>query len=464
MSASGKHFYFIGICGTAMGAVAAAMKERGFAVSGSDSKMYEPMASFLKLHGINAIDGYRASNIPADADTIVIGNAISRGNEECEAVLERRLLYTSLPELLKHHFLRGRRNLVVTGTHGKTTTASLLAWMLESAGRRPSFMIGGITRNFGQGARFTDSEFFVLEGDEYDTAFFDKRSKFVHYLPELVVVNNLEFDHADIFKNLEEIKRSFSHLLRLVPRNGLVVVNGDDANAMEAARDCPAPIRTVGVEDGRDFRITDIESDPEGTTFRINGAEFFIPMDGEFNVRNAAVAVVAARFGGLDDDEIRDGLRSFEGVARRQEVRGLTAGGVKIIDDFGHHPTAILQTAEALRRRHLRDRARLWAVFEPRSNTTRRNIFQNELAVALSAADGAVVAAIPDPQKVPGAERLDVDRLVSDIHSRNGGPCFVEPNADAIVARLKPLVKSGDVIVVFSNGGFGGIHEKLLAM
>jgi UDP-N-acetylmuramate: L-alanyl-gamma-D-glutamyl-meso-diaminopimelate ligase len=472
MSASPKHFHFIGICGTAMGAVAAAMKDRGFLVTGSDDAVYEPMASFLRSKGIEILPGFSPGNLPAGEAVIVIGNVISRGNPECEAVLDRRLLYTSLPELLKHHFLHGRRNFVVTGTHGKTTTTSLLAWIFESAGRNPSFMIGGITSNFGRGGRFTDSEFVVIEGDEYDTAFFDKRSKFVHYLPEVAIVNNLEFDHADIFRSLAEIQLSFNRFFRIVPRNGLILINGDDANAMAATREnksemwvnAPAPLRTVGLGPRNDVRLTELVAGGAGTTFRLDGEVFEVPMDGEFNVRNAAMAICAARFGGLRDDEIRAGLATFAGVARRQEVRGVTRGGVTIIDDFGHHPTAIRETAAALRRRHVRPGAKLWALFEPRSNTTRRKVFQHDLADALSLADGVIVAAIPDVQKIPEGDRLDLDALVSEVASKRGIPCFLEPDAPAIVARLAPLVEADDVVVVFSNGGFGGIHARLLSM
>jgi UDP-N-acetylmuramate: L-alanyl-gamma-D-glutamyl-meso-diaminopimelate ligase len=472
MPPGGRHFHFVGICGTAMGAVAAAMKDRGFIITGSDQAVYEPMASFLRGRGIEVLRGFRAENIPKSAEMVVIGNVISRGNAECEEVLNRRLPYTSLPELLKHHFLAGKRNYVVTGTHGKTTTTSLLAWLFENAGCNPSFMIGGITNNFRQGGRFTSSEFVVIEGDEYDTAFFDKRSKFVHYLPEVVIVNNLEFDHADIFKSLTDIQLSFNRLFRLVPRNGLVLINGDDENAMAATREnrpemwlaCPAPLVTVGLGEQNEMRLGDLTFEEGGTSFRLDGAHFFVPMDGEFNARNAAMAICAARFAGLKDEEIREGLRSFLGIARRQQVRGVTSGGVTIIDDFGHHPTAIRETSEALRHRHVKTGAKLWAVFEPRSNTTRRKIFQRELAASLALADGVLVAAIPDAQKVPEGDRLDLDQLADDVRSNGGIPCFIEPDATAIVARLTPLVRAGDVVAVFSNGGFDGIHEKLLAM
>ncbi len=456
-----QHFHFVGICGTAMGAVAAAMKDRGFTVSGSDQKVFPPMSTFLESKGITLSEGYRAENIPAEADVIIIGNAISRGNAECEEVLNRKLLYMSLPEVLKHQFLRGKRNFVVTGTHGKTTTSSLLAWLMESGGLNPSFMIGGIVRNFGQGGRFTNSDFCVLEGDEYDTAFFDKRSKFVHYLPELVIVNNLEFDHADIYNNLAEIQLSFSRLLRIVPKNGLVLINGDDANAMLAAKECPAPLQTVGLGEGNQHRITNITSVDGGTSFTLGGTEWITTMDGEFNVRNAAMTIVAAQFAGVAEEKIRAGLLSFLSVARRQEVRGVVRG-VKIIDDFGHHPTAIAQTAAALRTRHLAPGGKLWAVFEPRSNTTRRAVFQQALVDALGVADGAIVSQVPDIEKIPVADRLDAAKLVADVTAQKGIPCFLEPDAAAIVARLKPLVKEGDVVAVFSNGGFDGIHEKLL--
>src|SRR6201993_4484507 len=252
-----KKFHFLGICGSAMASVAAALQERGFRVTGSDENVYPPMSTFLEEKDIALSQGHRAENIPADADVVVIGNAMKRGNPEVEAVLNRKLFYLSLPEVLRNYFLRGKHNLVVTGTHGKTTTTALLAWIMEKAGRKPGFLIGGIPKNFGEGARLHDSKYFVIEGDEYDTSFFDKRSKFVHYLPELVIVNNIEFDHADIFKNLDEIKTSFRHLLRIVPQNGMVLVNGDDPNSVEVAKDCLAQMVEVGFSKNCAQRIRD---------------------------------------------------------------------------------------------------------------------------------------------------------------------------------------------------------------
>ena len=259
------HFHFTGVCGTAMGAVAAAMRRRGFTVTGSDTNVYPPMSDFLRGEGITIAEGYREENIPAGADVVVIGNAISRGNPEAEAALDRKLLYHSLPEVMKEHFLRGKRNFVVSGTHGKTTTSSMLAWLFRNAGRDPGFMIGGLPKNLGCGAHFPDSEINVLEGDEYDTAFFDKRSKFLHYLPECVVVNNIEFDHADIYNNVEEIKLSFKRLLNIVPRNGMAFVNGDEKNCLDVTEKAPCPVTSVGLGEGNTLRITDVKYDERST-------------------------------------------------------------------------------------------------------------------------------------------------------------------------------------------------------
>ncbi len=458
MASKTKHFHFIGICGTAMGAVAAAMKERGFKITGSDSAVYPPISTFLEERGIPLSKGYRAANIPDKADVIVVGNAISRGNEELEEVLIRKLPYISLPEVLKEQFLRTKRNLVVTGTHGKTTTTSLLAWVLQKSGKEPSYLIGGIPRNFSGGAKFTESEFVVLEGDEYDTAFFDKRSKFLHYLPEVVIINNIEFDHADIFKDIDEIKLSFRRLLKVVPRNGLVLVNGDDKNCLDVIADCPAPVIKVGLGPNNDRRVTDVEYAGDHTDFTINAQAYRVPMNGEYNVRNAAMSVCAAEFIGLEPKKIADALNHFKGVARRQELRGEVAG-IKVIDDFGHHPTAIKQTVDALKRRY--PTGKMCAIFEPRSNTTRRNIFQKDLPIALGAAEICILAPIADPHKIAEADRLNVQQVLDDI-ARMGRQAFLEADVDSIVKRAVEMVHHGDTIVVFSNGGFGGIHQKLL--
>ncbi len=453
-----QHIHFLGICGTAMGAVAAALRERGFTVTGSDENVYPPMSTFLESKGIPINSGYRPENIPADAQLIVIGNAMKRGNPEVEAVLNRKLYYLSLPETLKEFFLRGRHNLVVTGTHGKTTTTSLLAWILETAGFDPSYLIGGIPKNLGQGARFRDSKYVVLEGDEYDTAFFDKRSKFVHYMPELVIINNIEFDHADIYNNLDEIKLSFRRMLNIVPTNGMVLLNADDPNTLDAASTCPAPTATVGFGENATHRITDATYSPEGSCFTLFGTPFTLRMVGEYNVRNAAMAIAAARFYNIDLATIQKAVASFEGVMRRQEVRG-EVRGIKIIDDFGHHPTAIRQALAGLR--HQYPGARLWAIFEPRSNTTRRAVFQNVLPAAFEQADGVLFSQVARLEQIPEHERLNPERVIADI-AATGKPAFYEPDVNGIIQRIRPLVQSGDIIVVFSNGGFDGIHARLL--
>ena len=441
-----------------MGSVAAALQERGFKVSGSDENVYPPMSIFLEKKGIALKEGYRAENIPRDAEVVVIGNAMKRGNPEVEAVLNRKLLYLSLPEVLRNYFLRGRHNLVVTGTHGKTTTTALLTWIMEKAGGKPGYLIGGLPKNFGQGARLNDSKYFVIEGDEYDTAFFDKRSKFIHYLPELLIVNNIEFDHADIFNDLDEIKLSFRRLINIVPQNGMVLLNGDDPNCVEIAKNCLAQMIEVGFSKNCAQRIRDVAYSAEGARFKLGGETFEIPLIGEFNVRNAAMAATAARFYDVPKTKIDNAFKSFAGIARRLEVRG-EARGVKVIDDFGHHPTAIAYTLQALRHRY-RDH-RIWAIFEPRSNTTRRAVFQQQLPEALKLADGVFIAQVARLEQIPEKERLNPEAVVDAI-AKAGHPAFYEKNADAIVDRIAPMLRPKDIVAVFSNGGFDNIHEKLL--
>ncbi len=383
---------------------------------------------------------------------------MTRGKSAVEAVLNRKLYYLSLPETLKQFFLRGRHNLVVTGTHGKTTTTSLLAWIFEHAGLEPGWLIGGIPANLGTGCCLRDSKYFVIEGDEYDTAFFDKRSKFVHYMPELVIVNNIEFDHADIFRDLDDVKTSFRRLLNIVPGEGMVLLNADDPNCLDVAKTCPAPIVEVGFSPNAANQIRNVEHHAERTAFELFGERFEIPLLGDFNIRNAAMAASAAHFYNVPIAKIREALRTFAGIKRRQEVRGIVRG-ITVIDDFGHHPTAIRETLAGLRRRY--EGARIWAIFEPRSNTTRRAVFQQSLPEAFADADGVFIAQIARLEQIPEADRLNPERVVADV-AKTGKPAFYEPTADTIVERLKPLVRSGDLVVVFSNGGFDGIHGKLL--
>jgi UDP-N-acetylmuramate: L-alanyl-gamma-D-glutamyl-meso-diaminopimelate ligase len=329
---------------------------------------------------------------------------------------------------------------------------------MEKAGRKPGYLIGGIPKNLGEGARLNDSKYFVIEGDEYDSAFFDKRSKFVHYLPELVIVNNIEFDHADIFKNIDEIKLSFKRLLNIVPQNGMVLLNGDDQNCVEVAKDCLAQMVEIGFSKNCAQRVREVAYSSDGSRFKLGDDVYEIPLVGEFNVRNAAMAAAAARFYDVPKAKIDNALKSFLGIARRQELRG-EARGVKVIDDFGHHPTAIAQTLQALRHRY--QGQRLWAIFEPRSNTTRRAIFQKELPEALKMADGVLISQVARLEQIPEAERLHPEEVIKEI-SEDGRPAFYEKNADTIVDRIVPLLKKEDIVVVFSNGGFDNIHEKLL--
>lgn len=454
-----KSVHFVGIGGTAMASVAAATRDRGFEVSGSDQNVYPPMSTFLAGRNIEVMSGYREENLRGKPDLVVIGNAISRGNPEAEAVLDQKLRYCSLPELLKEFFIRGRKSIVVSGTHGKTTTTSLLAWIFEHNGRNPSYLIGGLPNNLGQGARFTDSEWFIIEGDEYDTAFFDKRSKFVHYLPETVVINNIEFDHADIFENLAAIQLSFRRLINVIPRNGLLLANGDDANmsGLLAVQHCP--VETFGLGEHCAHRAGEVRFLEDGSEFQLGQTSFRLPMMGELNLRNGLAAAACARHYGFSDREIQSAFDAFQGVKRRMELRG-EAGGITVLDDFGHHPTAIRETLRALRVRFAG--RRLWAVFEPRSNTTRRKVFQQELTGALGLADGIVVAQVARLEQLLAHERLDPERLILSLQAA-GKPALYLPDVETIIHHLVKAARPGDVVCVFSNGGFGGIHDKLLA-
>jgi UDP-N-acetylmuramate: L-alanyl-gamma-D-glutamyl-meso-diaminopimelate ligase len=458
MFAQIRSVHFVGICGTAMASAAAAMQDKGFQVTGSDQNVYPPMSTFLIERGIDVMAGYAERNLGHKPDLVVIGNAISRGNPEAEAVLDHKLRYCSLPELLKEFFIRGKRSLVVTGTHGKTTTTSLLTWVFEHNGLDPSYLIGGIPNNFKQGARFTESPWFIIEGDEYDTAFFDKRSKFVHYLPEVVIVNNLEFDHADIFENLGSIQTAFKRLINLIPRNGLLLANGDDPNLRPLLEKTPCPVKTFGLGEGNAIRAANLKLAATASEFELPSFKFHLNLVGELNVRNALAVVGCAKHCGLKNHQIQSAFDTFKGIRRRMEIRGVI-GGITVIDDFGHHPTAIKETLRALRLKYGAEK--IWAVFEPRSNTTRRNVFQTELALAFADADAVIVAEVARLDQIAPSERLDPHRLMQEIAGLGKGSVYL-PDADRIVAHLKQHARGGDVICVFSNGGFGGIHEKLL--
>ncbi len=441
-----------------MASAATAMQERGFKVTGSDQNIYPPMSTFLAERKIEVIAGYAEQNLAHKPDLVVIGNAISRGNPEAEWVLDHKLRYCSLPEVLKEFFIRGKRSIVVTGTHGKTTTTSLLTWVFEHNGLKPSYLIGGIPNNLGAGARFTDGEWFIIEGDEYDTAFFDKRSKFVHYLPEVAIVNNLEYDHADIFDSLQAIKTSFKHFIRLVPRNGLLLGNGDDLNLKELLSVTHCPVKRFGLGENNAVQAFNIRYGPTATEFEIPSFKFHTNFVGELNARNALAVIACAKHCGLKNQQIQSAFDTFKGIKRRMEVRGI-AGGVTVLDDFGHHPTAIRETLRALRIKY--PQQKVWAIFEPRTNTTRRNIFQAELASAFDDADSVVLSQIARLELLAPSERLNPEQLMSDLKNAGKSAAYL-PDVDAIVAHVAKNAQGGEVVCVFSNGGFGGIHNKLL--
>ena len=441
-----------------MAAVAAALQGRGVRVSGSDQNVYPPMSTFLAERKIEVSNGFSEANLAHKPDMVVIGNALSRGNPEVEAVLEHKLRYCSLPELLKEMFVRGKRSIVVAGTHGKTTTASLLAWVFEHSGLNPSFLIGGLPNNFGEGARFNDSPWIILEGDEYDTAFFDKRSKFVHYLPEVAIINNLEFDHADIFENLASIQTAFQRFINLIPRNGMLLANGDDRNVEPLLNVAHCPVKRFGFGDHNAVHAFNLRLGATASEFEIPSCKFHLDMVGELSIRNALAVVACAKHCGLKNGEIQSAFSTFKGVRRRMEIRGIS-GGIIVVDDFGHHPTAIRETLKALRLKY--PGQKIWALFEPRSNTTRRSIFQTELALAFMEADVVLVAQVARLSLLAPNERLDPDLLIRDLANAGKMACYL-PDVETIVNQVARDARGGEVVCVFSNGGFGDIHAKLL--
>ena len=443
-----KSVHFIGIGGTAMASVAGAMKDKGFVVTGSDQNVYPPMSNFLAAKQIAVMNGYSESNLDHKPDLVVVGNAISRGNPEAEVVLDRKLRFCSLPELLKEYFIRGKRSIVVTGTHGKTTTTSLLTWVFEHNGLNPSYLIGGIPNNFGQGARFTDSEWFILEGDEYDTAFFDKRSKFIHYLPEVAIINNLEFDHADIFPDLAAIETQFHHLVRTIPANGLIISNGADLNLERVlGRGCWTPLERFALASGWQAGVQDASG-----AFDIlwqGDCQGRLKWDllGVHNQLNALAAIAAARHGGVPPAVAIEALAQFRNVRRRMEVKGVIKG-VTVYDDFAHHPTAIETTLAGLRARV--NSARIIAVLEPRSNTMKQGVMKERLAASLAAADRVFCYS--------AGLAWDANAVLAPLGDR----IVVCDDFDRLLQQIVAAARTGDHIVIMSNGGFGGIHDKLL--
>ena len=463
MNLSSK-YYLTGICGTAMASLAGMLQAKGCVVEGSDSDVYPPMSEFLERLGIPVYKGYRAENLITSApDVVVIGNALSRGNPEVEHTLDSGLRYASMAETVKELFIRGKNSIVVCGTHGKTTTTAMLAWMLEQAGRKPSFLVGGIAENFGRSFQVDQGTDFVIEGDEYDTAFFDKGPKFLHYLPRIVILKNIEFDHADIYTDLESLKVSFRRLINIVPRSGLIVAGVDSPVVKELIPAAFSRVATVGIESG-EWRARNLQQADEGMRFEVWKGDtqvgtFAIPMLGTFNVRNALDVIVTSKELGLGNDVIQAGLASFKSVKRRLELKG-EANRIRVYDDFAHHPTAVAETLHAVRQRYPNDR--IWAVFEPRSQTCRRRIFENDFMKAFDPADHVVIARVFGSSKLPPEDQLSPDRLVEGIRTR-GKKASTFDTTDEIVKHIGSLASPGDHIVVMSNGGFDGIHGKLLS-
>jgi UDP-N-acetylmuramate: L-alanyl-gamma-D-glutamyl-meso-diaminopimelate ligase len=451
-----------------MASLAGLLRERGHDVSGSDENVYPPMSTQLEALGLTLRSPYRAENVPPDADLVVIGNALSRGNPEVEAALDRKQRLTSLPALVADEFIRGHTSLVVAGTHGKTTTTSLLAFLLHEAGRDPSFLVGGIPSDFGRSYRLGRGGLFVIEGDEYDCAFFDKRPKFVHYLPDVAVIGNVEYDHADIYPDLAAVQTAFTRLLSVLPRRGLLVAGVESEALREILPRAFSRVKTFALGDAHaaDWRATDVRPAPDGWSFRLlrherDEGEFALGLPGEHNVRNALAALAAAAAVGVEPAQARDALRRFRGVKRRLELYG-EARGVRVYDDFAHHPTAVRETLRALRAQMGGGPGRLVAVFEPRSYTSRTRVFQGEFVEAFRRADAVVVSAAYLPAKVPAERRLSEGELVAALE-RTGTPARHLPSVDEIVAHLAVEARPGDRIAVLSNGGFGGLHARLLA-
>ncbi len=462
------HYHLIGICGTAMASLAGMLQARGHRVTGSDVNVYPPMSTMLASLGIPVRQGYHAANLRPAPDCVVVGNAIPRGNAEVEEALNRKLRYHSQAEVVKEEFIRGRRSLVVAGTHGKTTTSSIAAWVMDQGGLNPTFLVGGVTQNFGVSFRVTDSDYFVIEGDEYDTAYFDKGPKFMHYLPELGIVNNIEFDHADIYADLEAVKRAFRRFMNLIPANGRLIAGWDSEQVRDVVTSMGArlftQVETFGTTGEAKWQARDIDHTGERSRFRViregrEWGEFQVPLIGDFNVLNSLAVIIAADAWGLERQAIADALVTFRNVRRRAEIRG-EAAGIVIVDDFAHHPTAVRETLRALRSRFAG--RRLVAVFEPRSWSSRLAVFQNEYPRSFVSADFVVISNVFDIDKVKekGA-MLSTAQLVEDIAAQ-GKPAIALNGADEIIDFLLPQLRSGDVVAIMSNGGFGGIHEKLL--
>ena len=469
MNASVRHIHLSGICGTAMASLAGLLQLQGHRITGSDAAAYPPMSDLLRSLGIPILEPYAESNLTPAPDLVVIGNALSRGNPEVERILDERIPFTSMAALLHDEFLKGRTSLVVAGTHGKTTTTSLLAWIYQVAAREnlafePSFLIGGVAENFGSSLQLRPTQNFIVEGDEYDTAFFDKGPKFLHYFPDALILTHVEYDHADIYANLEAVKIAFKRLVNLIPRRGAIVAYDASENVTECISHALCRVERYGFSEQAHWRIRNLRYENGVMRWEVHHAgvlwnQLELNMPGEHNALNATAAAALAAGQGVSSEAIRLALASFKSVKRRLEVRAQIAG-ITIIEDFAHHPTAIRETLRTLRAVY--PQSRLWAVLEPRSNTLRRKVLAGDLVESLGHADHVILADVYQQHRIPENERLHPEEVVRALND-DGTPAELLADANAIVAAITPQLASGDVVAILSNGGFDGIYEKLPA-
>jgi UDP-N-acetylmuramate: L-alanyl-gamma-D-glutamyl-meso-diaminopimelate ligase len=458
-----QYIHLMGICGTGMAALAGMLKSQGFRVTGSDANVYPPMSDFLADQEIDVLEGYKAENLTQKPDLVVVGNVITQINPEAQALASFSIPYVSLPQALGHRFLKGKQSLVVSGTHGKTTTSSMLATLLHGAGLDPGFMIGGIVQAFGRNFRIGNGSHFVVEGDEYDTAFFDKGPKFLHYQPHIAIITSIEFDHADIYADLDAIKNSFRKLVAIMPQDGCLIAHLDDPVVREIVTDAPCAVIGYGKTSGLDWVLANISITADGTSFEVIHNDkpfgrFFSQMPGAHNALNSlAVIAVMSRLG-LTFEIIQKELASFAGVCRRQEVRGIV-NGITVIDDFAHHPTAVKETVAALADAYAG--RRLVVVFEPRTNTSRRSVFQQEYVKVFDKADKVVIKEPDALQNIPEEERFSSEKLVDHLVARGVDGHYFQ-NTDLILDYLLGILQPGDVVAILSNGGFDNIHTRLL--
>jgi UDP-N-acetylmuramate: L-alanyl-gamma-D-glutamyl-meso-diaminopimelate ligase len=447
-----------------MGSLAGMLRQRGYRVTGSDDHVYPPMSDFLENEGISLFTGFDARHLQPAPDLVIVGNAVSRGNPELEAVLDSGIPYTHFPEVLRDEFLQGKRPLVVSGTHGKTTTTAMTTHLLRSAGLEPSWLVAGLPRDLPRPYHVGKGDWFVVEGDEYDSAYFAKFSKFLFYRPQLLIINNIEFDHADIFRDLDDIRRVFHQVINQVPQSGLILASGDDPVVAEVTEQSPAPVQTFGLGPSNHWRAADIRAEPDAQSFELLGlngsyGRMRLRMWGEHNLRNALASIAASAFVGVDPASISAGLEKFVGVRRRQELLG-TVGDVTLIDDFAHHPTAVEQTLAGLRTAY--PEGRLWAVFEPASSTNSRDTFEADYVSAFTHADAVVVGAVPRPERSRGDTPFSAERLILQIRA-HGIEAWNFTDTQKIIDHLLANTRAGDLVVFMSNGGFGGVQAKTLA-